>query len=117
MKRMYDPAETPDGPFADSCDRPDTTAAIERLVSRNPSSDVWADALAREINERRRAECMARIQTDAMQLAIDLLVREPDITGFFRVFVKTLVEECDSYACGVWLLDPDKTQSAPDKTQ
>ena len=72
------------------------------------SSEVWAEALAREINERRRAECMARIQSDAVQLALDLLVREPDITGFFRVFIKTLVEECESHACGVWLLDDDE---------
>ena len=75
--------------------------------ARSASTDVWADALAREINERRRAECMARIQRDAVQLALDLLVREPDITGFFRVFIKTLVEECESHACGVWLLDDD----------
>jgi signal transduction histidine kinase len=42
-----------------------------------------------------------------MQLALDLLVREPDISGFFRDFIKTLVEECESHACGVWLLDDD----------
>ncbi len=31
---------------------------------------------------------MAHIQTDAVQLALDLLVREPDVAGFFRVFMK-----------------------------
>ena len=50
---------------------------------------------------------MAHIQSDAVQLALDLLVREPDITGFFRSFIKTLVEESESHACGVWLLDAD----------
>ena len=51
---------------------------------------------------------MARIQSDAVQLALDLLVREPDIAGFFRVFIKTLVEESESHACGVWLLDDER---------
>jgi signal transduction histidine kinase len=66
-----------------------------------------SEALARETDDRRRAECLASIQSDAVQLALDLLVREPDITGFFRAFIKTLVEESESYACGVWLLDAD----------
>jgi signal transduction histidine kinase len=69
--------------------------------------DALVAALARETDRRRRAECTTRIQTDAVQLALDLLVREPDITGFFRVFIKKLVEECESYACGVWLLDDE----------
>jgi signal transduction histidine kinase len=72
-----------------------------------PTTESLTAALAREIDDRRRAECMAHIQSDAVQLALDLLVSEPDITGFFRAFVKTLVEESESHACGVWLLDPD----------
>ena len=62
-------------------------------------------ALAQANNERRWAECSSRIQSDAMQLALDLLVREPDINGFFRLFTQSIVEECEAYACGVWLLD------------
>jgi signal transduction histidine kinase len=69
--------------------------------------EALTEALARETDERRRAECMAHIQSDAVQLALDLLVREPDITGFFKAFIKTLVEESESHACGVWLLDQD----------
>ena len=68
------------------------------------------EALTREIWDRRRAECMARMQSDSVQLALDLLVSEPDIDGFFRVFMKTLLEETDSHACGVWLLDDDSSQ-------
>ena len=86
---------------------------------RTATAEAWADTLAREINERRRAECMARIQRDAVQLAIDLLVREPDIAGFFRVFIKTLVEECESHACGVWLLnepEPGRPRPCPRAT-
>jgi len=74
------------------------------------SSDVLAlrQALAREIKDRRRAECSAQIQTDAVQLALDLLVREPDIEGFFGAFTKSLVEGCDAHSCGVWLIDEDQ---------
>ena len=50
---------------------------------------------------------MAHIQSDAVQIALDLLVREPDVAGFFRVFTKSLVEQSESHACGVWLLDDD----------
>jgi signal transduction histidine kinase len=99
--------ERVDDQFDDSsCEFAETAESVRIRLNRSASTDVWADALAREINERRRAECMARIQRDAAQLALDLLVREPDISGFFRVFIKTLVEECESHACGVWLLDP-----------
>ena len=54
---------------------------------------------------RNRAECMASIQSDAVQLALDLLVTHPDLRGFFRVFVKRLVDDAEAHACGVWLLD------------
>jgi signal transduction histidine kinase len=93
--------------FSETCEYAETAESVRVRLARSASTDVWADALAREINERRRAECMARIQRDAVQLALDLLVREPDISGFFRVFIKTLVEECESHACGVWLLDDE----------
>src|SRR4051812_48529770 len=33
-------------------------------------------------DDRQRAECMASIQTDAVQLALDLLVTHPDLRGF-----------------------------------
>lgn len=65
-------------------------------------------ALTREAAARRHAECMVQIQTGAVQLALDLLVREPDIEGFFGEFTKKLVELCESHACGVWLIDDDQ---------
>lgn len=51
---------------------------------------------------------MAKIQTGAVQLALDLLVREPDIEQFFGEFTQKLVELCESHACGVWLIDEDQ---------
>lgn len=68
------------------------------------------EALTRETEQRRRADCMARMQSSTMQLALDSLITEPDIDGFFRVFMKTLLEETDSHACGVFLLDDDATR-------
>jgi signal transduction histidine kinase len=56
-------------------------------------------------DNRERAECMASIQSDAVQLALDLLVTHPDLRGFFRGFIKRLVEDSEAHACGVWLLD------------
>jgi len=56
-------------------------------------------------NDRQRAECMASIQRDAVQLALDLLVTHPDLRGFFRMFVKRLVDDSGAHACSVWLLD------------
>lgn len=74
------------------------------------SLEALRQSLTREIEHRRRAECMARMQSSTVQLALDLLVSEPDIDGFFRVFMKTLIEECDSHACGVFLLDDEAAQ-------
>ena len=75
----------------------------DEVASSDP--EILRAALVREFAERRRSECLVKVQTGAVQLALDLLVREPDIEGFFGAFTKTLVEECDSHACGVWLID------------
>ena len=78
----------------------------EEAASDDPV--VLRTALIREAEERHRAECSAKMQTEVVQLALDLLVREPDIQGFFGVFAKTLVEETESHGCGVWLIDDDQ---------
>lgn len=64
-------------------------------------------ALIREANERRRTECRADMQNEVVNLALDLLVREPDIEGFFGALAKTMVEETESHSCAVWLIDED----------
>jgi signal transduction histidine kinase len=77
------------------------------------SVDQLEQELAAALDSERRADCMARIQTDAVQLALNLAVRETDIEGFFRAFIKTLADECESRACGVWLLQDDGARSVP----
>src|SRR5918994_2052763 len=67
--------------------------------------EVLRAALLRESGERRRAECSAHMQTEIVQLALDLLVREPDIEGFFGALAKTMVEESESHTCAMWLID------------
>src|SRR5213592_1051907 len=75
----------------------------DEVASHDP--DVLRSALIRESGERRRAECRADMQAEVVQLALDLLVREPDIEGFFGALAKTMVEESESHTCGVWLID------------
>jgi signal transduction histidine kinase len=82
------------------------SAAVLPLDTHDP--EVLRSALVRENVERRRAECLAKIQTDVVKLAVDLLVREPDIDGFFRALLKTLADEGESHAAGVWLIDDDR---------
>ena len=50
------------------------------------------------------------MQTEVVQLALDLLVREPDIESFFGGLTKTMVEESDSHVCGVWLNNEDDSR-------
>src|ERR1700720_3365842 len=80
--------------------------AMSRLDSP-PQTDVaqLQAALSNLRDEKQRAECMASIQRDAVQLALDLLVTHPDLRGFFRMFTKRLRDDSGAYACGVWLLD------------
>jgi len=73
------------------------------IASQDP--EALRAALIRESNERRRAECRADMQTEVVKLALDLLVREPDIDGFFGALTKEMVEQTESHTCGVWLID------------
>ena len=67
--------------------------------------EVLRAALLREVTARGRAECIAKMQADVVRHALELLVREPNIVGFFGALTKTMVEEGESVACGVWLID------------
>jgi signal transduction histidine kinase len=77
--------------------------APSEIASSDP--DVLRTALLRESLARRRAECSATMQTEVVKLALDLLVREPDIEGFFGGLARTVVEESESHTCAVWLVD------------
>jgi signal transduction histidine kinase len=85
--------------------------ANPHVNERDP--EVLRAALMVEISERRRAECLARMQTDVVQLALDLLVQQPDIEGFFGALTQTMVEEGESFCCGVWLIDESAQRCEP----
>jgi signal transduction histidine kinase len=90
----------------DPCSRvTDAISPVSDSTGLGAHVQALSEALTQANDNRRRAECSARIQSSAAERALDLLVREPDINGFFRVFIKELVAECESRACGVWLLD------------
>jgi signal transduction histidine kinase len=93
----------PPAAMSAGCGKAEAVATAAEFASNDP--DVLREALVREGSERRRLECLVEIQTGAVQLALDLLVREPDVEGFFGQFTKRLVELCESHACGVWLID------------
>jgi signal transduction histidine kinase len=88
---------------------PDADCGLRRgvLPPEIDSSDpaVLRAALLREAAELRRVECSATMQTEVVRLAVDLLVREPDIEGFFGGLTRTMVEESESHTCAVWLID------------
>jgi signal transduction histidine kinase len=83
----------------------------QEVNSNDP--EVLRSALVRESLERRRAECLAGMQADVVQLALDLLVREPNIEGFFGGLTKTMVEEGESCVCAVWLLNEERQRCEP----
>jgi signal transduction histidine kinase len=83
--------------------------ALPEEVASNDLETIRA-ALIRESSERRRAECRADMQNEVVNLALDLLVREPDIEGFFGALAKAMVEESESHTCGVWLIDDDASR-------
>src|SRR5690349_17607090 len=86
-----------------ACEPSGRFQAPHEAASSNP--EVLRSALIRTSAELRRAECRATMQTEVVQLALDLLVREPDIEGFFGGITRTMVEESESHTCAVWLID------------
>src|SRR5688572_5383725 len=89
---------------AGGCEQPDLTPPM--IDTRDV--DALRTALERETIERRRAECLGKIQTDVVKFAVDLLAREPDIDGFFRALLRTLADEGESHKVSVWLVDEDR---------
>jgi signal transduction histidine kinase len=65
-------------------------------------------ALLHEAAERRRAECLANIQTEITKYMLELMGQGPALDAFFRALLKTLAEEGESHAAGVWLINDEK---------
>jgi signal transduction histidine kinase len=88
----------------------DARTGVSQLESPLETEIARLQAQLSSLSEdRQRAECMASIQRDAVQLALDLLVTHPDLRGFFRMFIKRLVDDSGAHACSVWLLNESAT--------
>jgi signal transduction histidine kinase len=99
-----------DEPRHSGCEVSERGKSAHPKEASSNDPEVLRAALIRESHERRRAECRANMQTEVVKLAVDLLVREPDVEGFFGALCKTMVEESDSHTCALWLLDDDSQQ-------
>jgi signal transduction histidine kinase len=97
------PSDPADVKYPSCMDGGERFAKPVEAASNDP--EVLRPALLREAAERRRAECRADMQTEIVNLALELLVREPDVDGFFGALTKMMVEESESQTCGVWLID------------
>ena len=79
---------------------------VRRVIDDGDVASLRAALLA-EATARRRAECLANIETEMTKYTLDLLVRVPDLDAFFRALLKMLAEEGESHAAGVWLINEE----------
>lgn len=80
------------------------------LSSNDP--EVLRSGLLRVHQERERAACLADMQAEVVQLALNLLVSEPDIESFFGGLTRNMVEQTESLGCSVWLIDQSSASCA-----
>ena len=89
------------------CEPAERGRCVTPQEASSSDPDVLRAALLREAVEHRRAECRATMQSEVVKLALDLLVREPDLEGFFGGLARTMVEESESHTCALWLIDEE----------
>ena len=83
---------------------PSTKLRVEDLNAVN-------EALLIEIRERKRAEQVARGQTEALAKTLDLLAAEPELDSFVGQVLKALTEQLGARSGSFWLFDA--VQGAP----
>ena len=111
LRLLDDAAVMTKTPIMDASGEAPVTCRHEPAEAASTDPQVLRAALRRESAERCRAECLARMQTEIVQLALDSLVQQPDVEGFFGALTKTMVDEGESFACGVWLIDESGSRS------
>ena len=94
-------------------DRLEMRSGTRAASTAGGSGVAGSGGASRRADARDQASAAARsaardMQTEVVQLALDLLVREPDIEGFFGALTKTMVEESESHTCAVWLIDDER---------
>lgn len=64
------------------------------------------EALQTEVAERKRAEQIARGQTEVLTRTLNTLITNPELDQFLRQVLLVITEQLDVPACTVWLYDP-----------
>ncbi len=67
--------------------------------------DDGSEALRAEIQERKRAEQVARGQTEALARTLDLLAAEPELDSFVGQVLKALTQQLGAQSGSFWLYD------------
>ena len=86
-------------------------SSSEEATERAESLAVANEALLAEILERKRAEQIARGQTEALAKTLDLLAAEPELDSFVGQVLKALTEQLGARSGSFWLYDAE--QNAP----
>ena len=79
-----------------------------RRVLDSGDAEALRAALLTEMDQRRRSECLANIQIEISKYTLELLVKVPNLEAFFHALLKTLADEGESHAAGVWLINEEK---------
>jgi signal transduction histidine kinase len=78
--------------------------AAGRADDRVLATDFEA-ALRRETRERRKAESVARSQSQAVAKTLELLARSPALPDFINALLRTITEQCGGLWTTFWVLD------------
>lgn len=80
---------------------------IDEPQAWNRAAELSAanEALIAEVRERKRAEQVARGQTEALARTLDLLAAEPELDSFVGQVLKALTEQLEARFGSFWLYD------------
>ncbi|MGH8048247.1 MAG: GAF domain-containing sensor histidine kinase [Chthoniobacterales bacterium] len=80
------------------------TRAVARADDRLLASDLEG-ALRRETRDRRKAESVARSQSQAVAKTLELLARSPELPDFINALLRTITTQCGGLWTTFWVLD------------
>src|ERR1043165_841499 len=91
--------------MADSEKRPETST--DTTTPFDEERVATPDELIAEVRERKRAEQIARGQTEALAKTLDLLAAEPELDSFVGQVLKALTEQLAARFGSFWLYDAE----------
>src|ERR1041385_6460027 len=91
--------------MADSEKRPETST--DTIMPFDEERVATPDELMAEVRERKRAEQVARGQTEALARTLDLLAAEPELDSFVGQVLKALTEQLGARFGSFWLYDAE----------